>query len=129
MPAQEHGRAVLLRGFNVFTVKSARRNGRVADVVEQKVQMQSNPQNERPVRGDNRTGQAIWALGVDGRSRRIQPMGRVFPLPHVMCRRGRAARSKSSTNFLTFLKRVFAAKIYSAAGRVAPTTPPGLRLE
>jgi hypothetical protein len=29
--------------------------------------------NERPVRGDNRTGQAIWALGVDGRSRRIQP--------------------------------------------------------
>src|SRR6516165_4480523 len=27
--------------------------------------------NERPVRGDNRTGQAIWALGVDGRSRRI----------------------------------------------------------
>ena len=34
--------------------------------------------NERPVRGDNRTGQAIWALGVDGRSRRIQPMGRDY---------------------------------------------------
>jgi hypothetical protein len=33
---------------------------------------------ERPVRGDNRTGQAIWALGVDGRSRRIQLMGRDF---------------------------------------------------
>src|SRR6516225_5039332 len=34
-------------------------------------------ENERPVRGDSRTGQAIWALGVDGRSRRIQPsMGR-----------------------------------------------------
>jgi hypothetical protein len=35
-------------------------------------------ENERPVRGDNRTGQAIWALGVDGRSRRIQPMGRDY---------------------------------------------------
>jgi hypothetical protein len=34
--------------------------------------------NDRPVRGDNRTGQAIWALGVDGRSRRIQPMGRDY---------------------------------------------------
>ena len=33
-------------------------------------------ERKRPVRGDNRTGQAIWALGVDGRSRRIQPMGR-----------------------------------------------------
>src|SRR5439155_24334192 len=35
-------------------------------------------ENERPVRGDNRTGQAIWALGVDGRSRLIQPMGRDY---------------------------------------------------
>jgi hypothetical protein len=36
----------------------------------------SSAEKKRPVRGDNRTGQAIWALGVDGRSRRIQPMGR-----------------------------------------------------
>jgi len=35
-------------------------------------------ERKRPVRGDNRTGQAIWALGVDGRSRRIQPMGRDY---------------------------------------------------
>jgi hypothetical protein len=35
-------------------------------------------EKKRPVRGDNRTGQAIWALGVDGRSRRIQPMGRDY---------------------------------------------------
>jgi hypothetical protein len=28
-------------------------------------------EKKRPVRGDNRTGQAIWALGVDGRSRLI----------------------------------------------------------
>src|SRR6476660_869328 len=40
--------------------------------------MESSAENERPVRGDNRTGQAIWALGVDGRSRRIQPMGRDY---------------------------------------------------
>lgn len=33
----------------------------------------NGPPNERPARGDNRAGQAIWALGVDGRSRRIQP--------------------------------------------------------
>lgn len=38
----------------------------------------NNAENRRPVRGDNRTGQAIWALGVDGRSRRIQPMGRDY---------------------------------------------------
>nr|GAJ34064.1 hypothetical protein BDOA9_0132620 [Bradyrhizobium sp. DOA9] len=30
-----------------------------------------SPQKKRPVRGDNRTGRAIWALGVDGRSRLI----------------------------------------------------------
>jgi hypothetical protein len=29
------------------------------------------PKKKRPVRGDNRTGRAIWALGVDGRSRLI----------------------------------------------------------
>jgi hypothetical protein len=39
---------------------------------------ETGAENERPVRGDNRTGQAIWALGVDGRSRRIQPMGRDY---------------------------------------------------
>ncbi len=33
--------------------------------------MRGTPQNERPVRGDNRTGQSLWALGVDGRSRLI----------------------------------------------------------
>jgi len=33
-------------------------------------------EKQRPVRGDNRTGQAIWALGVDGRSRQIQLLGR-----------------------------------------------------
>ena len=32
---------------------------------------QNSAEKKRPVRGDNRTGQAIWALGVDGRSRRI----------------------------------------------------------
>jgi hypothetical protein len=33
--------------------------------------LQNAAKNERPVRGDIRTGQAIWAHGVDGRSRRI----------------------------------------------------------
>src|SRR5437667_2326571 len=33
--------------------------------------------------------------------------GRVFPLPHVIGRRGRAARSKPPADFLTFWERVF----------------------
>lgn len=36
-----------------------------------KLQKKTSAQKKRPVRGDNRTGQAIWALGVDGRSRLI----------------------------------------------------------
>src|SRR5438477_12227055 len=71
MHPQEHGRAVLLRGFNVFTVKSARRNGRVADVVEQKVQqnppkMQSNPQNEDPSGGTTGRVKPYGRLGWMG---------------------------------------------------------------
>ena len=49
--------------------------------------------NERPVRGDNRTGQAILALGVDGRSRRIQPRWGGITAPTV---------SLSPTGRLTF---------------------------
>src|ERR1700722_13887476 len=41
-------------------------------------------ETKRPVRGDNRTGQAIWALGVDGRSRRIQPLGRDDRSPQIL---------------------------------------------
>src|SRR3984885_13445695 len=58
--------------------------------------------NERPVRGDNRTGQAIWALGVDGRSRRIQPRWGGITAP-TLIRRGRGAgRSTRRAIFLTF---------------------------
>ena len=59
-----------------------------------------NAQKERPVRGDNRTGQAIWALGVDGRSRRIQPMGRDYR-SHIIWSRQPAERSKRRSIFLT----------------------------
>src|SRR5258708_31573308 len=61
--------------------------------------------NERPVRGDNRTGQAIWALGVDGRSRRIRPRwGGITAPTHIG--RGRAAlRSNASAIFLAFRQR------------------------
>jgi hypothetical protein len=58
-------------------------------------------ENERPVRGDNRTGQAIWALGVDGRSRRIQPMGRDYR-SHIDKSQHLAERSKRRAIFLTF---------------------------
>src|SRR5205085_10799438 len=98
MPAQEHGRAVLLRGFNVFTVKSARRNGRVADVVEQKVQqnprkMQSNPQNEDPSGGTTGRVKPYGRLGWMGARAEYSRWGGCFRFPHFIGRRWRAARS------------------------------------
>jgi hypothetical protein len=83
--------------------------------------------NERPVRGDNRTGQAIWALGVDGRSRRIQPRWGGITAPTHIGRRRAAARSNRPAIFLTFsarnFGRIFAGfwtEIYCAAARLAP---------
>jgi hypothetical protein len=64
-------------------------------------------QNERPVRGDNRTGQAIWALGVDGRSRRIQPRWGGITAPTQIGRGRTAARSNGVGNFLTSWKGAF----------------------
>src|ERR1700722_44291 len=52
--------------------QAPRRHGRVA-LTPPWENARNIRRNERPVRGDNRTGQAVWALGVDGRSRRIQP--------------------------------------------------------
>jgi hypothetical protein len=37
--------------------------------------------NERPVRGDNRTGQAIWALGWMGACAEYSLVGEGLPLP------------------------------------------------
>src|SRR5437667_10589101 len=59
-------------------------------------------QNERPVRGDNRTGQAIQALGVDGRSRRIQPRWGGITAPTYICRQRVAERSKRPAIFFNF---------------------------
>jgi hypothetical protein len=70
---------------------------------------------ERPVRGDNRTGQAIWALGVDGRSRRIQLMGRDFR-SHIHVSQRRRYPFNASGNFFGCLLR---AQAYCAAGRMA----------
>src|SRR5882757_6038000 len=84
--------------------------------------------NERPVRGDNRTGQAIWALGVDGRSRRIQPRWGGITAPTDICRGRAAKRSNRLWVFLTFSAGVFSAETgflgrnYRAAARLA--SPP-----
>ena len=67
--------------------------------------------NERPVRGDNRTGQAIWALGVDGRSRRIQPRWGGITAPTDIGRRRVAVRSKRPAFFLAFPARIFGPKL------------------
>src|SRR5947209_20167628 len=73
--------------------------------------MKRRARNERPVRGDNRTGQAIWALGVDGRSRRIQPRWGGITAPTYIGRRGGVARSNHVAIFLTFWRGFRTAKL------------------
>src|SRR6476619_2026189 len=68
------------------------------------------PPNERPVRGDNRTGQAIWALGVDGRSRRIQPRWGGKTAPTYIGRGRVAERSNASADFFDFVAGIFIAR-------------------
>src|ERR1700693_1561850 len=75
--------------------------------------------NERPVRGDNRTGQAIWALGVDGRSRRIQPRWGGITAPTLIGRGRGVARSNRPADFFSFLAGVSRTENYCAAGRLA----------
>ena len=72
------------------------------------------PRNERPVRGDNRTGQAIWALGVDGRSRRIQPRWGGITAPTLYWSRQGRRTFKAPANFFNFLAG-FRRRIYGAA--------------
>src|SRR5450432_2337282 len=64
--------------------------------------------NERPVRGDNRTGQAIQALGVDGRSRRIQPRWGGITAPTHIGRARPAERSNRRAIFLSFWQKFWA---------------------
>src|SRR5258708_5117388 len=77
------------------------------------------PGIQRPARGDNRTGQAIWALGVDGRSRRIQPRWGGITGPTNLSRRRIAVRSNVSAIFLTFWQEVPGGENHCAAGRLA----------
>ena len=83
--------------------------------------MEKTPEKERPVRGDNRTGQSHmgawdgWALAPNIAN------GEDFA-PTCIGRRGRAARSKRPANFLTFREGIFGTKNYCAAGRLASIT-------
>ena len=72
--------------------------------------------NERPVRGDNRTGQAIWALGVDGRSRLIQPRWGGITAPTYIGRGRAASRSNRPPIFFGFLPGYFGAEIIAPRG-------------
>ena len=63
--------------------------------------------NERPVRGDNRTGQAIWALGVDGRSRRIQPRWGGITAPTYIGRSRVGSTFKRPRDFFDFFAGSF----------------------
>jgi hypothetical protein len=77
-------------------------------------------QDERPVRGDNRTGQAIWALGVDGRSRRIQPRWGGITAPTDIGRGTVAARSNHRRFFWDF----FGGRCVTARRAARLTAPP-----
>jgi len=82
-------------------------------------------ENERPVRGDNRTGQAIWALGVDGRSRLIQPMGRDYR-SHIDKSQHPRRTFKTPGDFFNLLLGAIAAKItaqQAISRRLRPTCP------
>ena len=82
-------------------------------------------ENERPVRGDNRTGQAIWALGVDGRSRLIQPMGRDYR-SHIDKSQHPRRTFNTPGDFFNLLLGAIAAKItaqQAISRRLRPTCP------
>src|SRR2546423_360216 len=53
------------------------------------------PRNERPARGDNRTGQTIWRLGWMGARAKYGLDGEKFSLPQVFCLARTARRSIS----------------------------------
>src|SRR3982074_1388764 len=78
--------------------------------------------NERPVRGDNRTGQAIWALGVDGRSRRIQPRWGGINAPTPILSAQRRQTFKPPPIFLGLLAGTFG-DYRAAVGRVEVAPP------
>jgi hypothetical protein len=58
------------------------------------------PRNERPVRGDNRTGQTIWRLGWMGARAKYGLDGEKFSLPQVFCLARAAQRSINLRIFL-----------------------------
>src|SRR6202166_127545 len=82
-------------------------------------EFERTPGNESPAGGDTRTGQAIWALGVDGRSRRIQPRWGGITAPTDMSRRRVAIRSNLLALFLTCWQKVPGAENHCAAARLA----------
>src|ERR1700730_9988285 len=85
---------------------------REAAICERKREVARNiAGNERPVRGDNRTGQAIWALGVDGRSRLIHPRWGGITAPTHSSRSRGATRSNPPAIFLRFWPGIFRRKL------------------
>jgi len=80
-------------------------------------------QNERPVRGDNRTGQAIWALGVDGRSRQIQPRWGGITAPTSNWSRQGCRTFKTTDDFFNSFGSRFGGKIIARRGGRARQQP------
>ena len=101
MNSLEYTRKIVQHAKNVWPAVCATRMHRAAS--------ETCAGNERPVRGDNRTGQAIWALGVDGRSRRIQPMGRDYR-SHINKSQHPRRTFKTAGDFFNFLFGTIAGK-------------------
>src|SRR3954453_4058527 len=80
----------------------------------------NKPRNERPVRGDNRTGQTIWRLGWMGARAKYGLDGEKFSLPQVFCLARAAQRSTSLRVFFGSPRTL--TMIYCAAVPFAPAT-------
>src|ERR1700694_4148014 len=72
--------------------------------------------NERPVRGDNRTGQAIWALGWMGARAEYSLDGEELPLPPLFVVGGQRHVQTALAIFPTFLAGVLDGKTIAPQG-------------
>ncbi len=98
------------------SLRNANSSGLARRPISLRGSARSGGQNERPVRGDNRTGQAIRALGVDGRSRRIQPRwGGITAPTDIVSREGRRT-FKGSANFFNLFAKPFQVRESLRAG-------------
>jgi hypothetical protein len=78
---------------------------------------ETSPGNERPVRGDNRTGQAIWALGWMGARAGYSLVGEGLP-SHISWSWAVDETFKPPANFSNVLAGLFSDKLSHSGGMI-----------